>query len=220
MLYSGHMTDSSRHRILRTLRQKGKCTVRQLAETVGISPVSVRHHLANLQAEGLVATEEIRHGVGRPRLLFALTERGLELFPSRYYRLTRRLLGEIKDTFPGDAVAHLFSGVARAMADDYAARLSGLPLEARLQHLAELLSEEGFSAEIETDGSRLLIHELSCPYFLMGKDHPEVCLVDQAFIARALSLPVERVTCLLEGQAHCTFAVSLEQLPTGVSPDA
>lgn len=214
------MVDSSRHRILRTLREKGKCSVKQLAEAVGISPVSVRHHLSNLQAEGLVATEEVRHGVGRPRLLFALTERGLELFPSRYYRLTRRLLGEIKDTLSREALTHLFSGVARAMADDYADRLTGLPLSEKIQRLAELLSEEGFTAEIQTDGTRLLIHELSCPYFLMGKDHPEVCLVDQAFIARALSLPVERVTCLLDGQAHCTFAVSLEPMASGVSTDA
>ncbi len=205
---------------MRTLREKGKCTVNQLADAIGISPVSVRHHLANLQAEGLVAAEEMRHGVGRPRLLFTLTERGLELFPSRYFRLTRRLLGEIKDMLSADAVARLFSSVARTMADDYADRLAGLPLEEKLRRLAELLSEEGFAAKIETDGSRLLIHELSCPYFLMGRDHPEVCLVDQAFIARALSLPVERVTCLLDGQAHCTFAVSLDQTPSGVTSDA
>ncbi len=214
------MSVSSRELILRTLRTRGKCAVKDLADAVGISPVSVRHHLANLQAEGLVATEQVRHGVGRPRLLFALTERALELFPSRYYRLARRLLGEIKGSLPSGAVSDLFSGVAEAMADDYADRLAGLPLEQKLRCLVELLSEEGFAAEIETHGDRVLIHELSCPYFLMGKDHPEVCLVDQDFIARALSLPVERVTCLLDGQAHCTFAVSLDQLPSGVTSDA
>lgn len=214
------MSASSRDLILRTLRARGKCAVKDLADAVGISPVSVRHHLASLQAEGLVATEQIRHGVGRPRLLFTLTERALELFPSRYYRLARRLLGEIKDSLPSSAVSDLFSGVAQAMADDYAHRLAGLPLEQKLKRLVELLSEEGFAAEIETRAGQVLIHELSCPYFLMGKDHPEVCLVDQAFIAQALSLPVERVTCLLDGQAHCTFAIRPNELPSGAASDA
>lgn len=214
------MIVSSRELILRTLRARGKCTVKDLADAVGISPVSVRHHLANLQAEGLVASEAVRHGVGRPRLRYTLTERALEQSPSRYYQLARRLLGEIKDTLPSSAVSDLFSGVAEAMADHYADRLAGLPLEQKLRRLVELLSEEGFAADIETHGDRVLIHELSCPYFLMGKDHPEVCLVDQDFIARALSLPVERVTCLLDGQTHCTFAVSLHQLPSGLTSDA
>ncbi|MEW6566713.1 MAG: ArsR family transcriptional regulator [Chloroflexota bacterium] len=212
------MSTSSRDLILRALRVRGKCTVKDLADAAGISPVSVRHHLSNLQAEGLVTTEEVRHGVGRPRLLFALTERALELFPSRYYRLTRRLLGEIKGSLPSGTVSDLFSGVAEAMADDYADRLAGLPLAEKLQRLVELLSEEGFAAEIEARGDELLIHELSCPYFMMGKVHPEVCLVDQAFIARALSLPVERVTCLLEGESRCTFAVGLEHSLQGASP--
>lgn len=205
------MSNSSRDTILRTLRLRGKSTVKGLAEAAGISPASVRHHLTNLQAEALVETEEERHGVGRPRLLFRLTEQALELFPSRYYRLTNRLLGEIKDSLPEGTVRDLLSGVADAMAEDCAEQLAGLPLEERLRRLVDLLSLEGFAAELEDQGDRLLIHELSCPYFQLGREHPEVCLIGQAFIARALSLPVERVTCLLDGQAHCTFAVGRER---------
>lgn len=214
------MSISTRDNILRTLRARGKCTVKDLADAAGVSPVSVRHHLTNLQAEGLVETQEVRHGVGRPRLLFGLTERALELFPSRYYRLTRRLLGEIKGSLPDGTVGELFSAVAETMADDYSDRLAGLPLEEKLRRMVELLSEEGFAAQVEAREGHFLIHELSCPYFMMGKDHPEVCLVDQAFIARALSLPVERVTCLLAGQSHCTYAVHVGDSPQEASSHA
>ena len=123
--------------ILRTLRARGKCTVQELADAAGVSPVSVRHHLANLQAEGLVAAEEVRHGVGRPRLLFSLTEQALELFPSRYFRLTQRLLDEMKDSLPEPMVRQLFSSVAQTMAEDYAGELAGLPLERRLERLVK-----------------------------------------------------------------------------------
>jgi len=89
------MNHSTRDVILRTLRSRGKCAVKELADAARISPVSVRHHLSNLQAEGLVEIEEIRHGVGRPRQVFSLTDRAMDLFPSRYFSLTHRLLGEI-----------------------------------------------------------------------------------------------------------------------------
>jgi len=209
VLYYGRMATGTRETILRTLRARTRCTVNDLAEASGVSPVSVRHHLANLQAEGLVRSEEVRHGVGRPRHVFSLSDSGLEQFPSRYYHLTARLLSEIKEQMPEGQVGNLFSGVAHSMALSYADELQGLPLAQRLDRLVELLDREGFDADLEHDGDQVLIRELSCPYFRIGRLHPEVCLIDQSFIATALSLPVERVTCLLDGDVHCTFAVNL-----------
>jgi len=204
------MATTTRDIILRTLRARGKCTVLALAEASAVSPVSVRHHLANLQAESMVAVENERHGVGRPRQLFSLTETGLDLFSSRYVRLTNRLLDELKESTPPETLAALFSGVAATMADQVGRKLEGLPLPERLARMIELLSEEGFEAEVEQRDQHIIIRELSCPYFRIGRLHPEVCTVDQAFIATALSLPVERVTCLLQGADVCTFEVALE----------
>jgi DeoR family transcriptional regulator, suf operon transcriptional repressor len=204
------LTRQTRDIILRTLRARGKCSVTQLAEASSVSPVSVRHHLANLQAENLVVVENEHHGVGRPRQLFSLTEAGLDLFPSRYVRFTNRLLDEIKQSIPGGKVEKLFSSVASSMAANVARQLEGLPLERRLERMIELLAEEGFDAQIEQQEGRILVHELSCPYFRVGLEHPEVCTMDQAFLATALSLRVERVTCVLEGADTCTFAAALE----------
>ena len=209
MLYfPPQMATATRDTILRTLRSRGRCTVNDLAEASGVSPVSVRHHLANLQADGLIQAEEVRHGVGRPRLVFTLSHNGLDQFPSRYYHLTQRLLAEIKENMPAGQVSTLLSGVAHAMAHTYASELDPLPLPQRLDRLVQLLNEEGFDADIQRDGDTVLIRELSCPYFRMGQQHPEVCMIDQSFIATALSLPVERVTCLLDGDIHCTFSVA------------
>ena len=198
------------------MRARGKCTVNELAEAAAVSPVSVRHHLTNLQAENLVQAEEVRHGVGRPRLLFSLTDSGHDIFPGRYFRFTNRLLDEIKESMPEEKVQQLFSDVAETMAQQYARILDGLPLEQRLDRMVELLSEEGFDAELENRGQQAVIRELSCPYFRIGRQHREVCNVDERFIATALSLPVERVSCVLDGDAHCTFAISMETAPKEV----
>lgn len=205
------MTSGTRDTILRALRVQDECTVKDLAEIVGISPVSVRHHLTHLQAEGLVQAKEVRSGVGRPHHVFLLTDDGRERFPSRYFRLTNRLLGEIKDSISDEKVHELFSGIAHTLAEKYAEQLKSLPLRERLQRLIELLSDEGFDAEMELKENRVIIRELSCPYFRLAQQHPEVCLLDQAFIAKSLSLPVERVTCLTKGDSHCAFSISTLQ---------
>lgn len=205
------MTSPTREVILRTLKAQGKCTVKQLAEAAGVSPVSVRHHLAGLQAEDLVAIAEVKHGVGRPYHEFSLTEKAIDLYPGRYFNLTNRLLDEIKDHISEDLVGKLFSGVAGAMAEQYAAQLDGLPLRQRLPRLMELLAAEGFDAEYELKGDRAIIREMGCPYVQVGRVHPEVCAVDTRFIATALDLPVERVSCLLNGESHCTFQVNLQE---------
>jgi DeoR family suf operon transcriptional repressor len=206
------MASSTRETILKTLRTQGKCTIKQLAAEAGISPVSVRHHISNLQTENLVNVEESRKGVGRPVHLFSLSEKGVELFPGRYLRLTNRLLEEIKDTLPEDTVRDLFSAIASSMADSHVDELNQLPFDERLKGLMHLLSEEGFQAEIQVEDDRILIRELSCPYFRVGISHPEVCTIDQTFIANALSVPVERVKCLLDGDNLCTFSIQSENL--------
>jgi predicted ArsR family transcriptional regulator len=103
------------------------------------------------------------------------------------------------------------------MADEYAAQLEGLPLRDRLPRLIEMLAAEGFDAEYEWQGDRVVIREFGCPYLQVGREHPEVCAVDTHFIATALDLPIERVNCLLDGDTHCTFSLKVledqEQLP-------
>jgi len=204
------MAKSTRETILRTLRSQGKCTVKDLAKAAKVSPVSVRHHLSNLEAENLVAVEEVRHGVGRPRHIFSLTEDALELFPARYYRLANRLLGEMKDSLPEGSVNAMFSHIADELVEQFRQQLEGLPLEARMTRLAELLKDEGFEIEVEFGDGQVLIKELTCPYLHVGREHPEVCLVDRQLIAAALELPVERISWLLEGDRHCTYAVQLK----------
>jgi len=201
------MKEKTRDRILRILRESGKCTVVDLAEQAKISPVSVRHHLNSLQAERLVGYEEERHGVGRPRMIYFLTERALEQYPTRYLRLTNRLLDQLKTVLPNSRIEEIMVQVAESMAEEYAGDLESLPPERRLSRLQEFLREEGFVVQIDRDGDNIYIHELTCPFLQVGQEHPEVCLIDEGFLSKALGMPIERVRCQLEGDARCTFLV-------------
>lgn len=198
---------STKDKILHTLLRKPKITINEIAEAVGINAISVRHHLSNLEKEGLISAEEERHGVGRPRLMYSLTEDGMERFPTKYFRLTTRLLAQMKESMPAPAVAKLFSQVAEEMANDYSEQMKGLSMEERLDFVKAMLAQEGFTVEWEKKGTEYQIHEISCPYYQIGIAHPEVCTVDQTLISKMLALPVNKVQCILNGNTHCTYVV-------------
>jgi DeoR family suf operon transcriptional repressor len=198
---------TTRGRVLQTLLSRNRCTINEIADVVDINPISVRHHITKLEADGLVSSEEERHGVGRPRRLYFLTEEGLERFPSRYLRLTLRLLEQLKDTMPEQMVNQLFTQMAQEVASDYVGRLKGLNMDQRLELVTELLRDEGFTVEWEKRKDEYIIHEISCPYYHIGQNYPEVCSVDQTLISTMLSVPAEKVQCLLNGDAHCSYII-------------
>jgi predicted ArsR family transcriptional regulator len=204
---------STRDKILHTLLEKPRSTINTLAEAVGINPISVRHHLTNLQMEGLVEGLEERHGVGRPRLVYVLTDEGTERFPTRYMQLTSRLLSQMKDTMPGPVVAKLFNQIAEDLVSKYSSDVQSLSMEERLNLVKEILGHEGFNVRWEKkENGQYEIHEISCPYYQIGVAHPEVCTVDQTLISKMLALPINKVKCLLSGDSHCTYVIQSEKI--------
>jgi DeoR family suf operon transcriptional repressor len=207
---------TTRERILQTLAAHPRSMVNDLAAAVQINGISVRHHLNSLQAEGLVSYEEERHGVGRPRLVYFLTEKGLERFPSRYFRLTNLLLDQLKQSLPEAQFSQIFTGLAANLAAEYAQAGAGLNVEERLNLIQAVLGQEGFEVQWEKQGDQYLIREVTCPYYHVGQSHPEVCAVDQTLISSVLAVPVEKIHCVLRGDAHCTYSIeaSAIQEPT------
>lgn len=204
------MSTGTREKVLKTLLAQPKRTIVELADEVGISPISVRHHITSLMAEGLVKSDEERHGVGRPRQVYLLTESGVEQFPTRYVRLTIRLLEQLKETLPANMVNQLFIQMAQVLAKDIAAdnETQTLSLHERLDLLKTILQREGFTIDWEQQGDQYLIKEVSCPYYHVGQDHPEVCAVDQFLISSMLDLPASKIKCILNGDSHCTYLVT------------
>lgn len=203
------MSNTTRDRVLRSLLLNQKRTVNELAESVDINPISVRHHVTKLEAEGLILSEEERHGVGRPRLVFSLTPKGMEQFPQRYLQLTSRLLEQLKSNLPENVLGSIFKEVAEGIADDitHNINLEDLDLKERLELLQEALTAEGFTVHIEEEEGNIYIVEASCPYHHVGEDHPEICVVDQELIAHFISSDPVRVECILDGDKQCKYLI-------------
>lgn len=202
-----HKKRSTRDVILHSIKQSPQSTVEELAEAADISPVTVRHHLNALLAEGIIEAASIRRKVGRPYYVYSLSERGQELFPKRYVRLTSRLLDEMKDRLPEQVIAEIFGGVVDTVLREHRGEFEHLTLEQRLDYLVRLLSEEGFLSTWErtADGYRLV--EYSCPYLSIGSTHGEVCNFDKQLMSGVLQLEVRQDSCMLHGSNCCQFSI-------------
>jgi predicted ArsR family transcriptional regulator len=173
------MTTNTRSRVLRSLLLNQQRTVNELADAVGINPISVRHHVNKLEAEGLIQSVEERHGVGRPRLVYSLTNKGMEQFPQRW--IAGDLTGQIN--------------------------LDELSLKERLELLQEALVSEGFMVTLEEDEGNYYVVEASCPYHHVGENYPEVCVVDKELIAHFAASSPERIECILDGDKQCKYTI-------------
>lgn len=203
------MSNNTRNGVLRTLLLNQRRTVNDLAEAVDINPISVRHHITKLEAEGFIQSEEERHGVGRPRLVYSLTNKGMEQFPQRYLQLSLRLLQQLKANLSEKELGEIFQDLAGEIAGELTqdVNLEDLTLEERLQLLQEVLTAEGYTVNLEEEEGYYYLIGASCPYHHIGEDHPEICVVDQELIAHFISTTPMRVECILKGDKQCKYLI-------------
>src|SRR3954463_7197059 len=78
--------------ILVELKRGHSLTAKRLSLRLGLSLNAVRHHLKELEVEGLVGYERHHQGVGAPVFAYHLTAAGESLFPRRYEATLTELL--------------------------------------------------------------------------------------------------------------------------------
>ncbi|MSP12437.1 MAG: ArsR family transcriptional regulator [Chloroflexi bacterium] len=205
---------ATRWEILKTLKERGQATVEELASVLELATITVRYHLGILENESLVTSTKVRRSVGRPHYLYTLTEGAEDLFPKKYHLFASRLLDSLKTSLGDEELDSMLTKMAQSIAAPVAAKLQGRGLEERLSALVELLGEEGFMADWRREGTQYILSERSCPYYYVGQRHPEICHLDVTMMVTVLDAPVERHSCILDGDECCSFWI--ESAGTGI----
>lgn len=199
---------STQEKILKTLLAHPESSIKELAKAVGLNNISIRHHLSTLEAEDLIVSSEERHGVGRPRLIYSLTDKGAEQFPTSYLKLTRRLLCALEEVLSQKELNKLFQDIGKEIASKANINRQDQKIESRLDSLQKILTQEGFIThwEIRDSGVYHLI-SISCPYHQIGLDHPEVCHLDLALVSSFFPGAVEITSCIFQGDEQCIYEI-------------
>lgn len=210
IIYSGKLrktVKSTRDKIINSLLEHPNSTVNDLSEAVNINGISVRHHLTHLIAEDLVCTEEVRHGVGRPRLVYRLTEAGMEQFPSKYLRLIKVLIKQIKESYSENELNELIKNAALIVSQEYQESMTNLPVKKRLDLIKKVLSKEGFLIEWEEKDKAHFIYSYNCPYYHIAIEHPEICMFDKTIISTLIEEHLEQQESIINGHKHCKYVI-------------
>lgn len=198
---------STRENILRTLLAYPNSSIKALSEAVGINGISIRHHLSALEAEDLIISKEERHGVGRPRLIYSLTEKGVEQFPTNYLRLTLRLISTLKNSLTQEQFTQIFEKIGEEIVERYDFEPKDKTIGQRLEFLQKVLTNEGFIVNWEVKDGAYRISSLSCPYYQIRLDYPVICKLDHAVISAFFESPVKITSCIFTGDERCTYEI-------------
>ena len=76
--------DGSRLEILRIINERANSTVNDIAQALGLAPISVRYHLNLLERDGFIDVKKVRGSVGRPFNTYSITKTGREQLPHSY----------------------------------------------------------------------------------------------------------------------------------------
>jgi predicted ArsR family transcriptional regulator len=197
---------STRQEILEILKEDKQATVEDLAERLELTPMTIRHHLNVLQAQNLVEASKVRRlqKVGRPRLVYTLTDEADDLFPQGYGELAQRLVGEVKETVGEEETKAIFERIAEGIADAAPPPSKGQSFEERLDQVVDYLSGHGFQYRWENTDEGYVMANVNCPYRRVVNEHPEVCAMDAVLINRLLGVEPEGLTSLRDGDPACS----------------
>lgn len=195
--------------ILVQLKCRAGATVAEVAEELGCSLNAARHHLKELEVEGVVCYDRTPSGVGAPAHVWRLTPAGQRLFPARYEKTLIQLLDRVVAMEGRSAAVALLEEQYEVLANRLEIETRGLDPAARGEAIARVLDGEGYMATWAHAAEGGLLTEHNCPHRLIAERFPEVCDAEERFLTEAFGAPVERRSRIDAGCGTCSYRVAV-----------
>jgi predicted ArsR family transcriptional regulator len=197
---------STRQQILEYLQRHGRGTVKELGELLGLTFTGIRQHLTVLERDDLVEVHEERGRVGRPTLVYSLTNKADSLFPKTYDLLASVLLAEIRSGQGNEKLHKMLHQVAKRLAAPYENRVRGKSLGERVREAAAILEEQGCMTDVsQADDGDYFIDEYTCPFPKIAQHDRSVCALHVEFVGILAGGDARLTRSLMRGERACTY---------------
>lgn len=201
----------SHRALLDALKRRGRASVPQLAEEIGLNIETVRDHLKTLAGRALVRREgTVRSGPGRPEVVYALTESAEALFPRREGEILRELGAYLVEHEKEELLRDFFARYVAGRREEALARVSHLEGRARLDEVARIFSELGFMPVIEEGGDSPRLRLCHCPLRELVDVTRIPCGAEIGLLAELLDDRLARVSYIPAGDASCSYETGVE----------
>jgi DeoR family suf operon transcriptional repressor len=197
----------SRGLILGALKRAGSLTAKELGRQLRLSSNAIRHHLKELEAEGVIGYRREQRGVGAPTFAWHLSAAGEALFPQRYKELLTEVLDRVAEQAGRQAVVSAletrFADLARKLSLELADAAPGK----RMEVVMRALVDGGYMAEWHEGDSGLRLTEHNCAIRALAERFPEICAAEERFLEEVLLAAVQREAHMLDGCTVCAYRV-------------
>lgn len=197
---------SQRLAIVNHLKRTQGLSVNELSARLKMSYMGVKQHCVELEKGRYIDRWRRPKQVGRPEVVYRLTSRAHELFPTTSNKATIELLEAAGQLYGPSAPEKLLFRVFQEKAKTYLSKLKGETLATRARWLARLRDHDGHMSEFENQDG-LLIVEHHSPIRDLLLAFPIVARLEAEMFSRVLGAAVEREEENVSGLFRCTFHI-------------
>jgi len=206
----------SQQTLLETIKCNGSMTVKLLAESLNMTTMGVRQHLASLQKDGLVREgTQRRQGRGRPVKPWQLTQAGHQRFPDSHAEVTIELITSVRDILGEATLDKIIDHRHQQLEVKYLRTLQQhSSVAGKLMALARLRSDEGYMASVEIISStEFLLKENHCPICAAAEACQGFCRAELTLFCKLFEdiASVERESHILAGATRCSYRINSKE---------
>ena len=191
--------------LLELLRTAGPMGVNEMSRQIDVTPTAVRQRLSRLLAQGLVQRDPVRHGRGRPKHRYELTQKGLRLTGSNFTDLALALWREVSTIEDVDIRRAVLRRVIRAMANSYGQQVQGTTVEEKMHALTELLAQRRVPFSVQQGEDLPVLTAHACPYPELADKDRTICTLERVLFSELLQQDIRLAQCRLDGAPCCQF---------------
>jgi len=214
------LSSKSRLDILKLLYRKSM-SVEEIAEQLGLQPITIRHHLQSLVESGFIEAFEERAGsVGRPKIYYKMVrEPPLINYPKRrYLMLNNFIINTLRYVLGEDQAKKILKKAGTEMGENTTKRLES---EHEVKEWS-IKAYEGFFVKgylekmgaepeiVEVDDRKIVYRLHNCLFFEMALKMPEIMCdtLHESFhegLVKTMNknMKISRLTCMSKGDPYC-----------------
>ena len=202
---------TQRLEILNSLKRTRGMSVNELVAKMKMSYMGIKQHCLTLQRDGYLDTWRRPQRMGRPEMVYRLTRRTHDLFPTDSNQFTFELLKSSHEIYGSNAPEKLLYNVFERKGAALKAKAKGETVADRAKWLAKVRDGEGYMAQFvmeEKEGGPQIL-ECHSPILNLLDRYPIVGRLEQNMFEAVLGARVRREETRNSGLYECAFYFAL-----------
>lgn len=196
--------------ILNTLKRTKGMSVNELVDKMKMSYMGIKQHCLTLERDGYLDTWRRPQKMGRPEMVYRLTRRTHDLFPTDSNRFTLELLKSVREIYGTNAPEKLLYSIFERKGVDLKSRAKGATVAERAKWLARERDREGYMAQFmtgEKEGGPQIL-ECHSPLLNLLDEYPIIGRLEQDLFETVLGTKVRHEQSRTSGLYECAFYFS------------